>query len=357
MLVVVLHRLIVASCLLLGLPGLAAATPAGQIPDPRRSGSHVADTTGRVDPGTRVRVDELIDGARARGEILVVVTDTTDGARPREFATGLFNRLGVGSRESNDGVLLLLALDDRKAEIVLGDGLTVPTSVTDEIMAEQIIPRMKAGDLPGALTSATQALADRALPGGTTVAEGTRSSLVDEGSVAAPPADQPPPDTESEAPWGFGLGGGALAAATGRVIWRRHRRRCERCRRKMIRLEETADDVHLSPAERTEERIGSVDYDLWVCNECGTHRKIGWRTLFTRFGRCRNCQARTRRSESVTLHSATEHSTGLARVTETCVHCHHVHTYTRVIPRVSRSSSSSSSGGGSSSGRGSSGSW
>ena len=60
-------RLIVACCLLLGLPGLAAARSVGQIPDPKRSGSHLADTTGRADAGTRARVDELIARARGRG--------------------------------------------------------------------------------------------------------------------------------------------------------------------------------------------------------------------------------------------------------------------------------------------------
>jgi hypothetical protein len=60
-------RLIVACCLLLGLPGLAAARSVGQIPDPRRSGSHLAETTGRADAGTRARVDELIARARGRG--------------------------------------------------------------------------------------------------------------------------------------------------------------------------------------------------------------------------------------------------------------------------------------------------
>jgi uncharacterized protein len=126
----------------------------------------------------------------------------------------------------------------------------------------------------------------------------------------------------------------------------------------MIRLDESADDAHLSPAERVEERVGSVDYDLWVCNVCGTYRKIGWSAVCTRFRRCRSCNARTQRSETVTLEYATEYSTGLARVTETCVACQYVYTYTKIIPREERaSSSSSSSDGGSSSGRGSSGSW
>jgi uncharacterized protein len=145
-----LARLIVASCLLLGLPGRAAGRPVNRIPDPRPSGSHVADTTGRVDAWTRTRVDELVADARGRGEILVVVTDSTEGTRPRAFATRLFNRLRIGSPGRNDGVLLLVALDDRKAEIVLGDGLTISTAVTDEIMSQQIVPRMKANDLSGA---------------------------------------------------------------------------------------------------------------------------------------------------------------------------------------------------------------
>lgn len=360
----VLARLIIAACLLLASSGGAAARPVGAIPDPRPS-SQLADTTGRVDAETRRRVDELVAGARGRGEILVVVTDDTEGVRPREFATRLFNRLGIGSRGRDDGVLLFFALDDRKAEIVLGDGITVSTAVTDEIMAQQIIPRMKAKDLAGALTGATAALAERVLPGGSSVAAETSAALVDEpvdGTAAGPTGEaltlSAPEEETSYVPLGFGVGGGALVAGAGRLIWRRHRRRCEKCRQKMVRLEEAADDVHLSPAELTEERIKSVDYDLWVCNDCGTHRKIGWRTLFTFYGPCRSCNARTRRSRTVTLQAATTSSTGLAEVTETCVHCHHVHRYTRVIPRVSKSSSSSSSGGGgSSSGRGSSGSW
>lgn len=337
-------RLVVAFCLLLGLPEVAAARPVGDIADPR-PGSQLADTTGRVDAQTKARVDQLIAGARARGEILVVVTDSTDGAQPRAFATDLFNRLGIGARGRNDGVLLFFALGDRKAEIVLGDGVTVSTSVTDAIMAEEIIPRMKDNDLAGALIGATGALADRVFSPG------------DSSGAVAEAIEPAPAESSSNAPWGYGLGGGALAALAGRVIWRRHRRRCEKCRQKMVRLEESADDAHLSPAELKEESVRSVDYDLWVCSECGTHRKIGWRAVFTLYGRCRSCKARTRRSRTVTLQHATTSSSGLAEVTETCVHCHHVHTYTRVIPRRSQSSSSSSSGGGSSSGRGSSGSW
>ena len=37
----------------------------------------------------------------------------------------------------------------------------------------------------------------------------------------------------------------------------------------MTRLGEDADDARLTPGQRTEERVRSVDYDAWVCGRPG----------------------------------------------------------------------------------------
>jgi uncharacterized protein len=127
----------------------------------------------------------------------------------------------------------------------------------------------------------------------------------------------------------------------------------------MERLDEAADDAHLTEAEKVEERVKSVDYDVWACPSCSETLKLRYGTFFTSYARCPRCEAKTLRSTTRTVQAATTSSSGLARVTENCAHCPHSHTYTKTIPRVSQSRSSSSSGrsGGSSSGRGSSGSW
>jgi len=122
----------------------------------------------------------------------------------------------------------------------------------------------------------------------------------------------------------------------------------------MTRLAEEADDAHLSSAEQAEERVGSVDYDLWAC-QCGQTLKQRYASWMSGYGKCPHCGARTLKVNTTTLSSPTTSSEGRARVDERCAHCAFARTYERTLPRVRESSSSSS--GGSSSGRGSSGSW
>ncbi len=147
-----------------------------------------------------------------------------------------------------------------------------------------------------------------------------------------------------------------------RAVNRRRPRKCGNCGEQAERLGELADDAHLNAAEKTEERLGSVDYDVWACLSCGTTQKLRYGAILTSYSACGACRTKAVRSTSRTLISATTHSSGTAEVHETCAHCNRERTYTRTIPRIQRSSSSGSSrsgggGGGSSSGRGSSGSW
>ena len=56
------------------------------------------------------------------------------------------------------------------------------------------------------------------------------------------------------------------------IIMRRLRtasRKCPNCSTKMKRLDEKSDNAYLTPAQDTEERIDSVDYDVWLCPNCG----------------------------------------------------------------------------------------
>ena len=125
----------------------------------------------------------------------------------------------------------------------------------------------------------------------------------------------------------------------------------------MQRLEESADDAHLQPAQRLEESLGSVDYDVWACSACtfvDTKRYGAW---FTRYARCRQCQTVALEREQTTLVAATYSHGGRVRVDERCQHCGHHHTYERTTPRKTKPRSGSGFSGGSSSGRGASGRW
>ena len=63
---------------------------------------------------------------------------------------------------------------------------------------------------------------------------------------------------------------GTIVAVIGSIVgvrrWRRYgRRRCPECDAWMTRLAETEDDALLAAGQQAEERVGSVDYDVWKC--------------------------------------------------------------------------------------------
>lgn len=365
-----------------------SATP---IADPRPA-SAVLDTTGTLTAAERSAIDDAASRVResGRGELLVVVVHSIAPADPRTYATELFNRWRIGDASRHDGVLVFAALDDRAAELILGSGVESDAQVaaSEAIMQEVMVPRFREGRPGLALLHGAWAAGERILgvPLGPLAAE-SPADADDEGTNpdgdATPTGgvqlqDAPPGTSASsrDVPWGpLGLGGGAaglLSFFVRRTWWRRRPRPCPSCRKPMVRLGEAEDDAHLSSGEQAEERVGSVDYDIWHCADCNQAEKVRWGALFTRYAACPKCGSVTKGSTTTTLERATYISGGLVRVTERCAHCDYTDSYTRSTPRLERSSSSSysssrsssrSSGsssfrsGGGSSGRGSSGRW
>jgi uncharacterized protein len=362
----------------LSMPALVPA----EVPADPRPGSAVVDTTGTLGVADLALIDSLAVRARAQGELVVVVIQTVGGVPPRQFTTQLFNRWRLDPTPRNRGVVLLAALKDRKAEIVIGDGYTKSaTQVTDRIMKDVIVPRFRAGQPRDALVEGARAIVDRLvlgqrLPGSTA---GPPPSTAPRPLAAVPPRPVPPRPvapppplslmeqaTETAAehpvPVAGGVGGAVLTAVTVvRRYLRRRPRTCSGCSSPMVRLDEAADDAHLTSGEKAEERVKSVDYDVWACESCRHTLKLRYGTIFTSYGRCPGCNAKTLSAETTTLVPATTSSSGTARVDESCEHCSYKNSYNRTIPQKSssssRSSGSSGSSGGSSSGRGSSGSW
>ena len=132
----------------------------------------------------------------------------------------------------------------------------------------------------------------------------------------------------------------------------------------MQRLDEAADDQHLSASERVEEKLGSIDYDVWRCTACPHAEKLSYRGWFSAYKHCPACKAKTLKCENNVVYAATYTATGGGKVTEDCQACqHHFEKAYVIARRVAQSSSSSSSssrsssGGGSSRGGGASGRW
>ena len=69
----------------------------------------------------------------------------------------------------------------------------------------------------------------------------------------------------------------------------------------MVRLDESADDARLDTGQRLEEKLESVDYDVWVCPTCQQSLVIPHRAWFSRYSTCKSCNRRTLETQTRTL--------------------------------------------------------
>lgn len=78
-------------------------------------------------------------------QIVVVTVPNLEGDSLEEYATRLFRNFGIGDKNKNNGVLLLLALEEREFRIEVGYGLEgcLNDAKTGRIQDEYIIPYLK----------------------------------------------------------------------------------------------------------------------------------------------------------------------------------------------------------------------
>jgi uncharacterized protein len=128
---------------------------------------------------------------------------------------------------------------------------------------------------------------------------------------------------------------------------------CPKCSKQMVLLSETDEIEHLSLGQQTEQRVKSVDHDVWYCEKDQAVSIFHAYAQYTDRTECPECQALTWALKSDrTIVAATYSSSGRGEKTFKCDGCAHTATESYVIPirRDSSSSSGSSSSGGSSSG-------
>jgi uncharacterized protein len=393
------HRLSPTLFLLLACFPAAQAVTIEQIHSPRPAG-WVVDLTATLSPEIQGELNRLSNAVKAQtgAEMTVVVVDTTEGVPSRQFATRLFNTWRIGQRRKDNGLLVFAALTDHKAEIILGRGISDPARVREsqEVMDTEMVPRFRSGDPAGAIFHGAAACAGRILgadvavqePAAVTPApEETPAAAVTPAPASPPPSvpayipDSPPSRKESVDPLVYGGIGGALLLIGGVAALMLRPVRCPRCKEKMKAV--AAGDADLGPSEQVEQRIGSVDYQIWVCPACGERKKTSRQRFFSGYKTCPSCSARTLESTKTTVEEATYTHDGLVQVEDRCLSCSYHDSRSYSTPMLVRSSSYSSSssssvsfsssdsgsgggsnsssdsgfGGGSSSGDGASGSW
>jgi uncharacterized protein len=120
------------------------AAPAAAAPDHPRAEGRCVDQTGVLGRALCARVTKILlrDEAATADEIAVAVVPSTGDAGIEEWSTGLFNTWGVGKKDRNNGVLLVVALDDRRVRLETGRGMArrLPDDAAGDIVGTVITP-------------------------------------------------------------------------------------------------------------------------------------------------------------------------------------------------------------------------
>ncbi|MGC1270481.1 MAG: TPM domain-containing protein [Croceibacterium sp.] len=127
-----------------------------------RPAGPVLDAANLLDPAEEQKlVDQLIQFHRRTGHALVVVTvQSLGGEDIADYTWDLFSRWGVGSAERNDGVVLLVAPNERQVRIATGYGMAkrVPDALVGQIIRDTIIPSFRSGDFAAGIADGADAL-------------------------------------------------------------------------------------------------------------------------------------------------------------------------------------------------------
>lgn len=98
--------------------------------------------------------------SKTGAQVVVVTVDTLDGTDVSEYALELGRKWGVGDKEKNNGVVLLLAVSERKVTIQVGYGLEgrLTDGKTGRILDNYAIPYLKNDEFSMGLTETYKAI-------------------------------------------------------------------------------------------------------------------------------------------------------------------------------------------------------
>lgn len=125
---------------------------------------YVNDFAGVVDEGAKAELNAYCARVeKATGAQLALVTLPSLQGEPVEDVANLLYRMwGVGSKQSNEGVLVLLSIADRRSRVEVGYGLedVIPDGYAGSLLRE-MRPALKQRDYGAALAEAAHALGAR----------------------------------------------------------------------------------------------------------------------------------------------------------------------------------------------------
>lgn len=371
------------SCVPLSFGQEYPPVPPAEMPDVQKKDRRqfVSDPMGLLSPAVTREVNETILAMKDRttAEMAVAIVPDLGDMDIETYSEQLFTLWGIGKADKDNGVLLLISPGSRRARIQTGYGAegVLPDMVCDRIIRQYIIPEMKAGNLDEAVAGASEAIC-RVLED-PAYAEELRSSqqgsasdieelkelrtafilmisaIILGGSIwtlwiftATQRRLRKASNYRKALEWRKELNKLALSTllsgfialpifliALFRYRFNRNRtHRCDHCGAKMKKLDEKTDNLYLDPSQDLEERLGSVDYDVWLCPKCGEVEKFPFKEPKSSYKKCPSCGTHAYHMVCDRIErQPTSMRPGVGRRVWHCEYCGHDHEDHYQIPR------------------------
>ena len=149
---------LLVAALLLGLAG----APAWSAPSVPVLKQHVTDQTGTLTADQVAELEaRLLALEQKKGSQVAVLMVATTGDQPLEaYSLAVAEAAQLGRMKEDDGLLLLVAKDDRKARIEVGYGLegVVTDALSSRVIREYLAPKFRANDYFGGISDAVGVL-------------------------------------------------------------------------------------------------------------------------------------------------------------------------------------------------------
>lgn len=352
-------------------------------------------------------IQEVEDSSKA--QVAVVMLQSIGDEIPKTFATELFNYWKIGNAETDNGLLILFVMDQRRIEFETGYGTEQILSDAKcyDIQQEFMVPRFKEGSYGQGIIDGTEEIV-RIFMGR---AEEITPSQTENTSTLY---DDTYDDYDYDYSYDYSFYGRYREEINSYLIvttlafglflllfiislmnkdyfaryqtmrifrlyiwfilfpipfigiyifikkigekWRNTPRISAKTGLVMHKLSETDDDKYLEKGQVAEEAVKSVDYDVWISGEEGDVLIQTYKRWFSKYNSCPKCKYKTYyKVYDKVISAATYSSSGTGERHYKCTNCGHSKTVTYTIPKKTKTSSSSS--GSSSWGSSSSSSW
>jgi uncharacterized protein len=146
---------------LLLILALAVATPAAAQNFPQLTG-RVVDQADLLNPQQEAQLTGKLEALQQRSsrQLVVVTVPSLDGYDIADYGYQLGRHWGIGQRGANNGVLLIVAPNERKIRIEVGYGLEgiLTDALSNQIITNEMRPRFRANDYPGGINAGADAI-------------------------------------------------------------------------------------------------------------------------------------------------------------------------------------------------------